>query len=145
MEKAFHFDCPVEVYRADACVLSCFDYRFDLAMRKFFRRCGIEAVDHIKIPGSAKALAAPERESDRDFVLGMVQTSIRLHRPERMLILGHNECGAYPGQPPDVVAADVMKAAEIVRAAGLGLRVECYFCDFDGVYRVEGRPLGLGA
>lgn len=137
MQKAFHFDCPTNVYKADACVLSCFDYRFELAMRKFFRRCGIEAVDHIKIPGSAKALAAPEMETDRDFVLGMVRTSVRLHKPERMLILGHNECGAYAGAGPEVVAADVAKAAEIVRAAGLGLRVECYFCDFDGVYRVD--------
>jgi len=137
MQKAFHFDCPTQVYKADACVLSCFDYRFELAMRKFFRRCGIEAVDHIKIPGSAKALAAPEMETDRDFVLGMVRTSVRLHKPERMLILGHNECGAYAGAGPEVVAADVAKAAEIVRAAGLGLRVECYFCDFDGVYRVD--------
>jgi hypothetical protein len=137
MQKAFHFDCPAQVYNADACVLSCFDYRFELAMRKFFRRCGIEALDHIKIPGSAKALAAPETETDRDFVLGMVRTSIRLHKPQRMLILGHNDCGAYPGAEPEVVAADVVKAAEIVRAAGLGLRVECYFCDFDGVYRVD--------
>jgi hypothetical protein len=137
MQKAFHFDCPAQVYNADACVLSCFDYRFELAMRKFFRRCGIEALDHIKIPGSAKALAAPEAETDRDFVLGMVRTSIRLHKPQRMLILGHNDCGAYPGAEPEVVAADVVKAAEIVRAAGLGLRVECYFCDFDGVYRVD--------
>ena len=84
-----------------------------------------------------QALAAPEAETDRDFVLGMVRTSIRLHKPQRMLILGHNDCGAYPGAEPEVVAADVVKAAEIVRAAGLGLRVECYFCDFDGVYRVD--------
>ena|SRR5215469_9562710 len=145
MEKAFHFDCPSEVYKAGACVLSCFDYRFEQAMRKFFRRSGIEPVDHIKIPGSAKALAAPERESDRDFVMGMIRTSLRLHAPERMLILGHNDCGAYPGQPPEVVAADVAKAAEIVRAAGLGLRVECYFCDFDGVYRVEEASRSLRA
>jgi hypothetical protein len=136
MQKALHFDCPAQVYKADACVLSCFDYRFELAMRKFFRRRGMEAVDHIKIPGSAKALAAPETETDRDFVLGMVRTSVRLHKPERMLILGHNECGAYAGATPEVVAADVVKAAEIV-SAGLGLSVECYFCDFDGVYRVD--------
>jgi Putative carbonic anhydrase len=137
MEKAFHFDSPAEVYKADACVLSCFDYRFTLAVRKFLRRRGLGAVDHIQIPGSAKALAAPDRESDRDFVLGMVRTSIRLHASERMLILGHNECGAYPGAPPETVAADVARAAEIVRAAEPSLTVECYFCDFDGVYRIS--------
>ena len=137
MEKAFHFDCPEAVYRADACVLSCFDFRFETAMRKFFKRCGIQMFDHIKIPGSAKALAAPERDSDRDFVLSMVRTSRRLHDPARMLILGHNDCGAYPGQPSEAVAADVRKAAEILRAAEPGMAVECYFCDFDGIYKVE--------
>jgi hypothetical protein len=145
MEKAFHFDCPAEVYKADACVLSCFDYRFEMAMRKFFKRQGIGAVDHIKIPGSAKALAAPDRDSDRDFVLSMIRTSMRLHSPNRMLILGHNDCGAYPGQPPEVVAADVRRAAEIVSTAEPSLSVECYFCDFDGIYRVEmvGKPAAL--
>jgi len=137
MEKAFHFDSPAEVYKADACVLSCFDYRFILAIRKFLRRRGLGAVDHIQIPGSAKALAAPDRESDRDFVLSMVCASVRLHASERMLILGHNECGAYPGASPETVAADVARAAEIVRAAEPSLTVECYFCDFDGVYRIS--------
>jgi hypothetical protein len=137
MEKLFHFDCPTEVYRADACALSCFDHRFDLAMRKFFRRRGIGAVDHIKIPGGAKALAAPERDSDRDFVLAMVRTSLRLHRPERMLIFGHNDCGAYPGAPPETIAAGVTRAAELIRSAEPSLSVECYFCDFDGVYKIS--------
>ena len=137
MEKAFHFDCPAETYQADACVLSCFDYRFSTAVRKFLRRSGIETVDHIQIPGSAKALVSPERESDRDFVLDMIRTSVRLHAPQRMLLFGHNECGAYPGQAPELIAADVVKAAEMVRAAALGIGVECYFCDFDGVYRIE--------
>lgn len=136
MEKAFHFDCPSEVYKADACILSCFDFRFEMAMRKFFKRCGIQTFDHIKIPGSAKALVAPERDSDRDFVLSMIRTSIRLHGPERMLILGHNDCGAYPGEPAETVAADVRKAAEIVKAE-TGLTLEGYFCDFDGIYKLE--------
>jgi hypothetical protein len=136
MEKLFHFDCPREVYQADACALSCFDHRFDPALRKFFRRRGIGAVDHIKIPGGAKALAAPGRDSDRDFVLAMVRTSLRLHGPKRMLIVGHNECGAYPGAPPETIAADVMRAAGLVRSSEPSLSVECYFCDFDGVYKI---------
>jgi len=137
MEKLFHFDCPTEVYRADACVLACFDHRFDLAMRKFLGRRGIGPVDQIRIPGGAKALAAPDRDSDRDFVLAMTRTSLRLHRPERMLIFGHNECGAYPGAAPETVAADVIRAAAVVRSAEPSLSVECYFCDFDGIYRIS--------
>lgn len=137
MEKLFHFDSPQEVYTADACVISCFDARFDLAIRKFLKRRGVQTFDHIKIPGSAKSLAAPECESDRDFVLRMIRTSIRLHHPGQALILAHADCGAYPGVPIDIVAADVVRAAGVVLAAEPSLTVECYFTDFDGVYRIQ--------
>lgn len=136
MEKLFHFDCPREVYTADACVISCFDARFDLAIRKFLKRRGIVTFDHVKIPGSAKSLAAPECEGDRDFVLRMIRTSIRLHGSPRALILAHSDCGAYPGVPIDIVAADVVRAAGVLLASEPSLTVECYFADFDGVYRI---------
>ena len=134
MQKLYHFDCPREVYQADACVISCFDFRFDLALRKFLKRRGMVVYDHIKIPGSVKAVAAPDRESDRDFVLSMVRTSLRLHRPGRLLLFAHNDCGAYPGVPPESIAADVVKAAEFLAAAEPGLPLESFFCDFDGIY-----------
>lgn len=136
MDKLFHFDSPQEVYTADACVISCFDARFDLAVRKFLKRRGIATYDNVRIPGSAKALAAPDCPGDLDFVLRMVRTSMRLHRPQRALILAHNDCGAYPGVPVDVVAADVVRAAQVLLAAEPSLAVECYFTDFDGVYRI---------
>jgi len=136
MEKILHFDAPQEVYRADACVITCFDARFDLTVRKFLKRLGITIYDHIKIPGSAKALADPDSAGDRDFVLRMVRTSMRLHRPERALLLAHNDCGAYPGVPPELVAADVVRAAQVLLAAEPSLTIECYFTDFDGVYRI---------
>ncbi len=136
MEKLFHFDSPREVYTADACVISCFDARFDLAVRKFLKRRGIVTYDQVKIPGSARSLAAPECEADRDFVLRMIGTSVGLHHPELVLLLGHNECGAYPGEPAGTIAADLVRAAEVVRARMPGMVLECYFLDFDGVYRV---------
>jgi hypothetical protein len=139
MQIVFHFDSPQEVYKADACVISCFDARFDQAMRKFFKRRGVVTFDHVKIPGSARSLAAPECEPDRDFVLRMVRTSIRLHRPERVLILAHNDCGAYPGVPVEIVVADVVSAASVLLAAEPSLSVECYFADFDGIYQIQCR------
>ncbi len=136
MEKLFHFDCPREIYTADACVISCFDARFEVAVRKFLKRRGIFLYDQIKIPGAGKSLAAPESEADRDFVLRMVRTSIRLHRPARALLVAHNDCGAYEGIAPEVVAADVLLAAQCLRAHEPSLAVECYFADFDGIYRI---------
>jgi hypothetical protein len=137
MEKLYHFDSPTAVYRADACVITCIDARFDLAVRKFLKRRGIAVYDRIQIPGSAKALAAPDCEPDRDFVLRMIRTSMRLHATDRVLLIGHNDCGAYPGVPPETVARDLLAAAAFLRAAQPDLAVECFFNDFDGVYDVS--------
>lgn len=142
MEKVFYFDSPLEVYRADACVISCFDARFDLATRKFLKRRGIAVYDQVKIPALAKALAAPESDAQRDFVLGMVRTSMRLHRSSRVLLIGHNECGGYPGAAPDAIVADLFRAALVLRAAEPSLAVECYFADFDGIYLCAEAPAG---
>jgi hypothetical protein len=136
LRKILHFDSPSEVYTADACVVTCFDARFDAALRKFLKRRGIAIFDHVKIPGSAKALGAPDSETDRDFAMRMVRTSIRLHRPSHFVLIGHNDCGAYPGKPPQVVAADLLQAAAFLRKAEPAIPVETYFADFDGIYEV---------
>jgi hypothetical protein len=136
MEKVFHFDSPLEVYTADACVITCFDARFDQALRKFLKRRGIAVYDHVKIPGSAKPWAAPDADGDADFLLRAVRTSMRLHKPRRLVIVAHNDCGAYPGVAPDVVAADAARAAAFLQAAEPSLDVESYFADFDGIYRI---------
>jgi carbonic anhydrase len=136
MQKLFHFDSPAGHYVADACVLSCIDARFDLAVRKFLRRRGVAVYDQIKIPGAAKALAAPASDGDRDFVLRMIATSVALHRPSRMILTGHTECGAYSGRPPEEITADLDRGAEVIRAAQPSLSIERYFFDFDGVYQL---------
>jgi len=136
LTKVFHFDSPVEVYTADACVVTCFDARFDLALRKFLKRRGIALYDQVKIPGSAKVLGAPDNEADRAFALGMIRTSIRLHQPARFLLIGHNDRGAYPGAPTAAMAGDLKLAAEFLRANEPGRPVELYFADFDGIYAV---------
>jgi hypothetical protein len=136
MEKLFHFDTPAEVYKADACVVSCYDARFELVLRKFLKRRGLALVDHLKIAGSVKGLASPEHEADREFMLRMIRISMRLHQPELVVMVGHNECGAYGSAPPETIAQDLRLAAQIVRAAEPSMQVECYFADFDGMYRV---------
>jgi carbonic anhydrase len=136
MEKLFHFDTPSEIYQADACVISCYDARFDLVLRKFLKRRGLALVDHLKIAGSVKGLASPDHEADREFMLRMIRISMRLHQPDLVVMVGHQECGAYAGAPAEVVTADLLLAAQIVRDAEPSMRVECYFADFDGMYRV---------
>ena len=94
MKKFFHFDTPGDVYTADAVVVTCYDARFDAAVRKFLKRRGLAVFDHIKIAGRPKRWRGWRAE--RDFVLRMVRISLALHHPPRAILIAHNDCGAYP-------------------------------------------------
>src|ERR1043166_8829799 len=97
VKKVFHFDSQTDGYRADACVVSCFDARFELVTRKFLKKRGIWWADPLKIAGGAKAFASPAEESERSFALGQVRTSMRLHGTNRVMLMVHTDCGAYGG------------------------------------------------
>src|SRR6266581_140492 len=94
MKKLFHFDAPRDKYQCDAAIVWCFDNRFELGFRK---RIGVVNSDPIKVAGGARCLASPEHESDREFVLGQIRVSMRLHGTRRVILMLHSDCGAYGG------------------------------------------------
>jgi carbonic anhydrase len=152
MRKVLHFDSSREKYRCDASVVSCFDNRFDAVSRKLLRRLGVVQPDGIRIAGGAKALASPDEEFNRSFVLEQIRKSIRLHGTERAILMLHSDCGAYGGLAArfrgDAEAeaahhrAELARAAEVLKAAIPGLAVECFFLNFDGAWVVEQDPGG---
>lgn len=147
MKKVFHFDSPREKYHCDAAVLWCFDHRFDVGFRKFLKRIGVTNPDSIQIAGGAKALASPERESERELVFDQIRKSVRLHDTRRVILMIHSDCGAYGGLAGAFrgdAAAEVVhherelrRAAQNLRAAIPGLEVVGYFVDFTGVWDAE--------
>ena len=147
MKKVFNFESPRERYQCDAAILWCFDSRFDLAFRKFLKRLGITYSDPIKIAGGAKALASPEPETDREFVLEQIRKSMALHGTKRVILMVHSDCGAYGGLAGtfhgDTQAEAAHHEQELARAAAHlvkaipGLTVQGYFVDFDGIWDAE--------
>src|SRR5436305_15229916 len=97
MQKVFHFEAPREPYQCDAAIVWCFDNRFELGFRKFLKRVGVVFSDPIKIAGGAKCLASPDSASEREFVLGQIRTSMRLHGTKRVILMLHSDCGAISG------------------------------------------------
>lgn len=146
MKKVFHFDSQTEMYRADACVVSCFDARFELATRKFLKKRGIGWSDLLKIAGGAKAFASPAEETERSFALGQVRTSMRLHGTNRVMLTLHTDCGVYGGLQAfggdhECEAAnhesELRLAAEFLKSNILAVDVECYYLKFSGVWALE--------
>ena len=149
MKKLFHFDSPRERYTCDAAVVWCFDNRFDLGFRKFLQRIGVTYSDPIKIAGGAKSLASPAQESDRQFVVDQIRTSIKLHGTKRAILMLHSDCGAYGGL--DAFQGDTMaefrnhrdelhRAAAYLKSAIPEINVEVYFVNFEGIWTTEAEP-----
>ena len=147
MKKVFHFDSQTDMYRADACVVSCFDARFELVTRKFLKKRGIWWADPLKIAGGAKAFASLAEESERSFALGQVRTSMRLHRTTRVMLMVHSDCGAYGGlqafegneeREAANHESELRRAAEFLKSHISAIDVECYYLKFNGVWALDG-------
>jgi len=147
LNKIFHFQSERQQYRAGAAIVQCFDQRFQLVFAKYLKRAGIRNVDEIKVGGGAKALASPDSERDREFLLDQVRKSIRLHQTELVILTLHSDCGAYGGLAGafngDPVFEAVRQERELHCAAAClkraipSVNVQGYFADFEGVYQVD--------
>jgi hypothetical protein len=146
MRKVFHFEAPREKYLCDAAIVWCFDNRFELGFRKFLKRSGVVNTDPIKVAGGAKALASPENEGERTFILEQIRKSMRLHGTHRVILMLHSDCGAYgrlaefdndPAAEADHHARELRTAAANLRAAIPGVDIDAYFVDFEGVWQAE--------
>lgn len=153
MTKRFHFTSPAETYRADAALVWCFDDRFTLAVTKFLKRTGVTRIDSIRVAGGPKALASPDDEAARTFVLEQLRLSRRLHATERVILIAHSDCLAWGGLARfqgDVRAesehhqAALARAAGVVRSAIPEMRVACLFVDFEGVWEPEAARSAAG-
>ena len=142
MEPSVKFDSPKEHYIADACVVWCFDDRFYKLLKAFGKQEKFGHIDLVKVAGGAKALAG-DASPERDFLLGQIATSVRLHRTKRVILMLHRDCGGYGGSKSFADAEAEKKelidqlhqAQDFVKQQLANLTVDAYFADFDGLYK----------
>jgi hypothetical protein len=146
MHKAFHFASPRERYQCDAAIVWCFDNRFEAALKKLVKRLGLAYYDPIRIAGGTKCLASPEQESDRQFLLEQIRTSMRLHATGTVILMLHSDCGAYGGlsafendsqREAEHHGQELSRAAQLLKSEIPELMVKTYFVDFEGVWETE--------
>ena len=138
-----------EHYTADAVVVWCFDYGFTPALDELKEKLGLRVIDLVSVAGGAKNLLPTADKSDRDFVLGQIDDSNRLHHTKRVILMTHSDCGAFGGL--SAFGDDARKEKEshmalLSQARGVvanyfskvqGLSVEIYFCDFKDCHKVD--------
>lgn len=137
MKKILNVESPRKHYVAKATIIWCFDARFDKALEKFMTMTPEYQFDVIKVAGGVKQIASPERETDRNFILDQIAASIRLHKSETVIIMSHNECGAYDGKTDiGFYLGELKKGEDILENRFAGKKIIKIFVDFDGIYEV---------
>lgn len=162
MKKIFSLKSPKEHYRAVATVLWCFDARFTLAALVFlvnietlmknydgtgkmetvgFFRTLINfvlflkrrrfAADIIFLAGGVKEVFDDEKST-----IGRTEKSLNLHHADRIVIMAHDECGAYSGKTGEDFYMKELEKGETILKKFFTQKIIKVFCDFSGVYQV---------
>jgi carbonic anhydrase len=113
----------------NAVIIECIDYRFrfyiDDWLTKNFKEKG-EKYDLISLAGSTKEL---------DTVINQIDISVSLHHINQVVLIHHEECGAYgTDSTPERHREDLLKAKEKITEKYSNLNVAMYYLQLDGTF-----------
>lgn len=81
------------IHSCEAVVLTCIDFRFWKETLEFVEKeLGIGDFDFPSLPGSAKAINEGE-----SLAMSCISVPCELHHAEKIIIVNHEDCGAYGG------------------------------------------------
>jgi carbonic anhydrase len=114
-----------------AVVVSCMDYRIQSAVMRFASHNFEDGFDYLSMAGG------PKRITDvitRSRVMDQLKLAKELHGVRKVLLIGHQDCGAYGGSEAfgelssevSRVVADMMTAKQLIKAAFRYEGVEVY-------------------
>lgn len=112
-----------------ALAIHCIDYRFVGIQRDFFAKLGLEKNhDLIAYPGASKNISK---------IKEAIEISIKLHNPERIIILDHIDCGAFgPEDSRENHIKSLKFAAENLNKEFPDRKVELFLTTFKGVDKI---------
>ena len=85
-----------DIHSCEAVVLSCIDFRFWRETVEFVEHeLGIKTCDFPSIPGSAKTIS--ELAEGVNLAMACIGVPINLHHAKKVVIVNHEDCGAYGG------------------------------------------------
>lgn len=75
------------------------DFRLTKLVYKFAKSIGIKKdYDLITIGGGIKSLVKPKDPNDKNFLMRQIAISVELHEIKKIIIISHEDCGAYGGK-----------------------------------------------
>ena len=110
-----------------AIVVHCMDFRLQKSINDWLQGTfGVGEYDRLSVAGSV---------FDLDFVMKQVKLSHDLHEIKKVVLINHEDCGAYGTQnSPERHADDLRHAAQRIEKEIPGIEVELYYLHLNGVF-----------
>lgn len=127
-------------HHAYALLITCMDYRFVDSFFKEAHDIGIQhSYDRIALAGDIKSLVKPAKPQDAEFMMRQIEISAELHSINEVVIIAHQNCGAYP-ELKDVDEStevnrhyeDLRAAKKLIEAKYSKIKVVMYFATLKG-------------
>jgi carbonic anhydrase len=84
-----------DIHSCEAVVLTCIDFRFWRETLEYIEKeLNIKSFDFPSLPGAAKAINGC---ADNDIAMQCVSVPCDLHHAKKLVIVNHQDCGAYGG------------------------------------------------
>jgi carbonic anhydrase len=115
-------------HSCDAMVVCCIDFRFQKFIRAWTdKNLADKTFDLVGFAGGTKEL---------ETVMKQIDIAVRLHSIKEIVLIHHEECGAYGVEStPERHAADLKKAKEAILSVYPSLQVDPYYLMLDGTFQ----------
>lgn len=117
----------MSINTCDAFVVSCIDFRFQKYLRKWLEEnMADKTYDYVGFAGATKDLETIKKQLD---------ISVRLHHVKQVVLIHHEDCGAYGVESNhDRHAADLKKAKKTILEKYPNLKVDLFYLHIDGEF-----------
>lgn len=117
----------MSIHVCDALIISCIDFRFQKYLHKWLdKNMENKTYDYVGFAGSTKDLLT---------VMKQLDISVRLHHISQVVLIHHEDCGAYGKESTkEKHAADLTKAKNTISALYPDLKVELLYLHLDGKF-----------
>lgn len=113
------------MHKAEAILVTCIDFRLQEAINKW-------TVKHLQ-PGSFDRVAFAGGVQNLEIILGQIDISVRLHQIEKVVLINHEDCGAYGAEGTlEQHAKDLKNASARIKKQYPNLEVETFYLYLDG-------------
>lgn len=115
-------------HACEAIIVTCMDFRFQKFINQWIEQnCPTGTFDRASWAGSIKNF---------DAVLGQIEISKRLHQTKKVILVNHEDCGAYGAAgTPEKHIEDLKNAKAKIQEQFPDLTVDTYYLHMDGTFQ----------